>query len=86
MDISVLDEKEFWFKDTLKVEQLINILKKYPKDMKVMITWESTVNEIKAHNIYESHTGSLYLDADGNSYKNDYAKNPKENEMKKNEK
>jgi hypothetical protein len=66
--------------ETLNVENLIEILQKYPKNMKVMTTWESTVNSLKKENIYQSITGSLYLDADGNFYKKDFSKNPIENE------
>lgn len=76
-----LFEKEKWLLDeTLNVGSLIELLKKYPKDMKVMTTWESTVHSLKKENIYESITGSLYLDADENFYKEQFSKNPKENE------
>jgi ribosomal protein L21E len=81
MNISDLKEKEEWLKYTLTVGELIYILNKYPQDMKVMITWESTVHDLKPSNIYEAHTGTLYLDADGDFYKKDYAKDPNENEQ-----
>lgn len=74
-----LFEKEKYLK-SLTVGELIDILKQYPSNMKVMITWESTVNEFKKMNVYEAVTGSLYLDGDNSFYKNDFAKNPKENE------
>lgn len=61
-------------KDTLTVQELIDILQQYPKDMKVLSTWESTVNSLTKDNIYESLTGSLYLDADNNSYKENFCK------------
>ena len=76
-------EKEKYSKDrSISVEELIKVLQGYPKEMKVMITWESTVNEFKKENIYISVTGTLYFDADGNFYKKDFSKNPKENERK----
>ena len=74
-------EREKWlYEETLTVQGLIEILQKYPKDMKIMTTWESTVNSLKKENIYEAITGSLYLDADGNFYKEQFSKNHKENE------
>lgn len=76
-----LFEKEKWlYEETLTVEGLIEILQKYPKNMKIMTTWESTVHILKKENIYESITGSLYLDADENFYKEGFSKNSKENE------
>lgn len=73
-------EREKHLEDTLTVKELIDVLKKYPQNMKVMITWESTVNELRKKFVYESITGTLYLDGDYNFYKEDFAKNPKENE------
>lgn len=76
-----LQEKEkYLLEDTLTVSDLVNILFRYPPNTKVMITWESTVNGFKKENIYLSHTGTLYFDADGNFYKKEYAKNAGENE------
>ncbi len=66
--------------DCLNVKQLIEILKGYPSDMKVLTTWESTLHHIKRQFIYESKKGDLYIDADANCYKKRYAKNPSENE------
>lgn len=60
--------------DTLNVKQLIEILSRYPQDMKVITTWESTIHSILQENIYESKEGHLYLDADDNSCKDDYSK------------
>lgn len=79
--LEVLQDKEEWMlKSTLTVGELKRILRKYPDEWRIMITWESTVNEFKRENIYRAHTGTLYFDADGNFYKKDYAINPKENE------
>lgn len=64
---------------TLTVGELINILEKYPRNKKILITWESTLNELKKEFIYEAKTGTLYLDADYGFYKKDYAKDPEEN-------
>jgi hypothetical protein len=60
--------------ETLTVDQLIQVLKKYPKHMKVMGTWESTVNEIKEEWIYETIEGNLYIDCDGGFYKESFEK------------
>lgn len=59
---------------TLTVSELIGILERYPKDMKVMLTWESTVECLTEENIYEAYTGTLYLDADCNFYKKEFEK------------
>ena len=73
--------KEQWIKkDSITVGELIEILKSYPKKMKVMTTWESTLHSLQKKNVYVSVTGSLYLDADENFYKEEFAKDPKENE------
>jgi hypothetical protein len=70
-----LEEKEKFMRDrTLTVEKLINILNKYPKQMPVMCTWESTVNELREEYIYEAMTGTLYIDGDYGFYKKDFEK------------
>ncbi len=58
-----LKEKEEYL-ETLTVGQLIEILNKYDKSMKVMTTWEGTINSIQEQFIYTSVTGTLYIDAD----------------------
>ncbi len=68
-----LFEKEE-FIETMNVGELIKILEKYPKHMKVMTTWESTVNGCLEENIYEAITGTLYIDADYNFYKESFKK------------
>ncbi len=76
-----LEEKEkYLLEDTLTVGGLIDVLSKYPVEMKIMITWESTVNRFEKKNIYLAVTGTLYFDADGNFYKDAFSKNVKENE------
>lgn len=60
--------------NSLTVSQLIGILQRYPKEMKVIVTWESTVHGLEEINIYEAYTGSLYIDADANFYKEEYEK------------
>jgi len=68
-----LYEKEKWIKDeSITVKELIEILKEYPEDMKIMTTWESTLHSLTRDNIYESKTGSLYIDADENFYKTSF--------------
>ena len=69
-----------YLQDTLSVGELLKLLSKYPKKMKVIITWESTLHKIEKENIYESDMGYLFLDADNNFYKKDYAKDVNENE------
>lgn len=78
-ELEDLEDKEQYL-ETITVQSLINILLKYPKHMKVMTTWESTVHTLQGKNVYEALTGTLYIDADENFYKKRYAKNPKENE------
>ncbi len=73
-----LEEKEK-YKNSMDVSSLINLLKKYPSNMKVFVTWESTINELKPEFIYEAETGSLYIDGEYAFYKDDFAKNPNEN-------
>lgn len=84
MDVSFDMEDEYpdkyVLKETMNVRELIEMLSLYPKDMKVIITWESTLKSIQKENIYVSKEGHLYLDSDGNFYKEDFAKDPKENE------
>jgi hypothetical protein len=76
----LFEREKFLVDETLTVAELIDILKKYPEKTKVIATWESTIKPLKMENIYVSHTNTLYLDADYNFYKNDLAKDPKENE------
>ena len=47
-------------------------------DIKVKITWEGITQNIEQDNIYLSKDGSLFIDADHNSYKNDFAVDPSE--------
>lgn len=76
-----LFEKEKWlYEESLTIQEMLDILQKYPKNMKIMTTWESTIHSLKKQNIYESITGTLYLDADENFYKEGFSKNPSENE------
>lgn len=66
--------REKFIKNTLTVGELIDILNKYPKEMKVMITWESTVNELREEFIYEAKSGTLYLDGESGFYKEEFQK------------
>ena len=58
--------------DSLTIEELIEILSKFPKDLKVCTTWESTKHALRPENIYLSRFGVLFIDADDNFYKKDY--------------
>lgn len=73
-----MEEEEKWSIDkTLSVKDLIEVLEKHPKYMKIFITWESTINPLGKENIYVTSTGRLYFDADGNFYKEDFQKEEK---------
>lgn len=66
---------------SFNIQELTDFLSKYPKDMKIIITWESTYHEIEKKNIYLSKDKEfLYFDADDNFYKKDFAFDPHENE------
>ncbi len=60
--------------ETLNVKNLIEILKKYPQDMKIITTWEGIHNVLKEENIYESKEGYLFFDCDDNFYKEYFIK------------
>lgn len=67
--------------ESLTIQELIDILSKYPKDMKIVTTWESTVNPILRRDIYLSKNGKfVYLDADYCSYKQEFAQDANENQ------
>ncbi len=69
-----LDEDllKYLFSKSITIKELIDILCKFPIDTKICITWESTINSLEKENIYMSKWGVVLLDADGNSYKEDY--------------
>lgn len=77
MNDYLFEKERYLLKDTLTVQGLIEVLKKYPKDMKIMTTWQFTVHSLEKENIYESVTGRLYLDAGENFYKDRFSKNEK---------
>lgn len=68
-----LEEKERFLK-TISVKELIEKLSKYPENLKVFVTWESTVNALENEFIYEATTGSIYIDGDYGFYKKDFEK------------
>jgi len=57
---------------TFTVKELIIYLTMFHPDVKVYCTWEGIIREIIENNIYISKTGSLYIDADDNFYKDDF--------------
>lgn len=65
-----LEEKE----KSISVGGLIEVLSKYPPEMKVMFTWESTIRRMAEENMYMSFLDCLFLDADENFYKDRYEK------------
>lgn len=76
MDVSNLHEREeYRIENTLTVGELIAILQRFDADKKVLITWESTLNELKEEFIYEACTGTLYLDGEGGFYKKYFQRN-----------
>ena len=77
-----MEEKES-SDESLTLRELIKILNEYPKEMKVVFTWESIFNPIKKKFIYKSKNGNLILDADWGSYKHVFASDKEENEGQK---
>ncbi len=74
------DDLKWLIDQSMTVGELVDLLSKYPEDMIVLTTWESTVNSLLKREIYVSHDGYLYIDADSGSYKKDFARDPMENE------
>lgn len=67
----------------MKISELIKVLEnKIQKhgDRDVEVTWESTTQSIDLNSIYLSKAGPLYIDADANFYKKDFAVDSKEGE------
>ena len=65
--------------DSITIKELIDILKKYHGDLKVFCTWETCIIPLEKKNIYKSKEGNIFIDADDNNYKSNYAEKPKEN-------
>lgn len=60
----------------MKISELITTLQNRIKkhgDVEVEITWESITKTISTDAIYKSKDGPLYIDADDNCYKEDFA-------------
>ena len=53
----------------MKVMELIEALNKYPQNLEVLITWESTFSDLDNEKIYQAKDGTVILDADENFYK-----------------
>jgi hypothetical protein len=66
--------------ESMTAGQIIELLRKYPKDMMVFTTFGSCVRSIKSSHFYENRDGKLFIDADLNRYKESFAKDPTENE------
>ena len=57
----------------MTVRELIAALSKHADaNPRVIITWETTVHDIDEDEIYLSADGDLVIDADANSYKEDF--------------
>lgn len=65
-------QEDYILEEAMTVGELIDILHNYPRDKKVCTTWESTIHPLTRSNIYKGYLGALFLDADSNSYKNQY--------------
>lgn len=72
--MSESSDYEYQLNETITVGELIEELSKYPLDMKVMSTWESTKNVLRAEDIYYSFLDCVFIDADSGYYKRDYEK------------
>ena len=81
-DQDIYDEHEkLTINESFTIKELMEVLAKYPQDMKIITTWESTIKSIKKRDIYLSKDGKfVYLDADYCSYKEAFAKDPCENQ------
>lgn len=67
--------------ESMTVGELVDILSQYPETMKIVTTWESSIQSISPKCIYTSNDGKyLYIDADYCFYKEDFARDPNENE------
>lgn len=67
----------------MKTSELITVLQARLRkhgDVEVVTTWESIQVSIAPPNVYLSTDGRLYIDADENSYKRDFAADPTEGE------
>ena len=65
----------------MKISELITTLQKRLKkhgDIEVEVTWESITTSITTDAIYKSKDGPLYIDADENYYKGEFAVDPTE--------
>lgn len=63
----------------IPVTVLQNKMKKHG-DIEVEVTWEGITRSIFTDAIYKSNDGPLYIDADENSYKDEFAVDPAEGE------
>lgn len=73
-NMSESSDYEYELNQTITVGELIEELSKYPLDMKVMSTWESTKNSLRKEDIYYSFLDCVFIDADSGYYKRDYEK------------
>ena len=65
----------------MKISELIETLQARLKkhgDVEVRCTWEGIEAWIEKDGIYLAKNGCLYIDADGNSYKEEFAVDPTE--------
>ena len=65
----------------MNISQLIEVLRSRMEahgDVEVEITWEGTFHPISPPLIYLSKSGELYIDAENNFYKKEFAVDPLE--------
>ena len=53
----------------MKIQKLIELLKKFGSKTNVRVTWEGQVIDIKPKNVYPDNKGQVIIDADNNYYK-----------------
>jgi hypothetical protein len=63
---------EWTLHESITVKDLIELLEKYPKEMKCVFTWESIFRTFKEENLYPGNEQVLLFDADENFYKDRY--------------
>jgi hypothetical protein len=56
----------------MKVSELIERLRDFDPNAEVITTWESTTHTIEPDSIYRAKGGMVVIDADANSYREEF--------------
>ena len=67
----------------MRISELIEVLRLRQQthgDIEVKVTWEGVIRVFGPDSVYKSKRGALYIDADGNFYKREFAVDPHEGE------